>query len=263
MNLNLHAKKVFISGSTQGIGFAIAQELLKEGAEVIINGRKQDKLNHAISDLKKSVTGAIVSGIVADFGNKTEVERLLQQLPQVDILINNVGVFELKEFEEISDSDWNNIIEINLMSGIKLSRQLLPYMLKKKWGRILFISSESGVNIPGNMIHYGMTKSAMLAVANGLSKLTKGTQVTVNTILGGPTYSEGVAATVSHIAQENNLTIQQVKEMIVQETNPHSLLQRFIEPQEIAHLAAYLSSPLSVATNGACLRAEGGVLRTV
>jgi NAD(P)-dependent dehydrogenase (short-subunit alcohol dehydrogenase family) len=263
MDLQLNSKKAFISGSTQGIGFAIAQQLLAEGAEVIINGRQPDKTNQAVSKLKKLVPNSVVSGIAADFGNKNEVESLLSQLKEVDILINNVGIFELKNFEDITDKDWDRIFEINVMSSIRLSRRLLPQMLEKGWGRILFISSESGVNVPGNMIHYGMTKAAMMAVGNGLSKLTKGTEVTVNTILGGPTYSDGVAATVSQIADANNLTIEQVKDSIVQQTTPHSLLQRFIEPNEIAHLATYLSSPLSIATNGACLRADGGALKAV
>lgn len=263
MDLQLTSKKAFISGSTQGIGFAIAQQLLAEGAEVIINGRKTNKTKVAVARLRESFPDAVVSGIAADFANEKEVENLLDQLKEADILINNVGIFELKNFEDITDKDWDRIFEINVMSSIRLSRKLLPQMLEKGWGRIIFISSESGVNVPENMIHYGMTKAAMMAVGNGLSKLTKGTEVTVNTILGGPTYSDGVAATVSKIADANNLTTEQVKDSIVQQTIPHSLLQRFIKPNEIAHLATFLSSPISIATNGACLRADGGVLKAV
>ena len=189
--------------------------------------------------------------------------HLLEQLNDIDILINNVGIFELKDFDIISDEDWYHIFEVNTMSAVKLSRKIMPKMLEKNWGRILFISSESGVNIPGNMIHYGMTKASLMAISNGLSKLTKGTEVTVNTILGGPTYSDGVARTVEHFAQVQNVTVDQMKAVIVQQTNPDSLLQRFIDPKEIANLATYLSSPLSLATNGASLRADGGVLKTV
>ncbi len=263
MNLELTSKKAFISGSTQGIGFAIAQQLLEEGAEVIINGRQKEKTENAVSELQKQFPNAIISGIVADFSDKNQVDELLKQLNDIDILINNVGIFELKDFENISDEGWYNIFEINVMSAVKLSRHLLPKMLEKNWGRIIFISSESGVNIPANMIHYGMTKASMMAISNGLSKLTKGTEVTVNTILGGPTYSDGVASTVEHFAKLQNISVEQMKSAIVQQTNPDSLLQRFIEPKEIANLAVYLSSSLSIATNGASLRADGGVLKTL
>ncbi len=263
MDLKLEGKRAFISGSTQGIGFAIAQQLLAEKAEVVINGRNEEKTKTAVQKLQAEFPNAKVSGINADFGKKDEIDALLNKLTNIDILINNVGVFDLKNFEDLTDEDWYKIFEINVMSAIRLSKKLLPQMLEKKKGRIIFISSESGVNIPGNMIHYGMTKAAMTAVSNGLSKLTIGTEVTVNTILGGPTYSDGVASTIEQIAAMQNLEVEQMKSIIVQQTNPHSLLQRFIEPSEIASLAAYLSSPLSIATNGASLRADGGVLKTI
>ncbi|WJS94060.1 SDR family oxidoreductase [Flavobacterium johnsoniae] len=263
MNLKLEGKKAFISGSTQGIGFAIAQHLLAENAEVIINGRNREKTKLAVQKLLAEFPNAKISGFAADFGKKDEVEELVQKLNDIDILINNVGIFELKNFEELEDEDWYKFFEINVMSSIRLSKKLLPSMLNKKTGRIIFISSESGLNIPGNMIHYGITKAAMSAVSNGLSKLTKGTEVTVNTILGGPTYSDGVAATIEQIAAMQNLKVEQMKSLIVQQTNPDSLLQRFINPSEIASLAVYLSSPLSIATNGATLRADGGVLKTI
>jgi NAD(P)-dependent dehydrogenase (short-subunit alcohol dehydrogenase family) len=263
MNLKLEGKRAFISGSTQGIGFAIAQQLLSEKVEVIINGRNEEKINEAVFKLKTEFPTAAISGIKADFEKKEEVDRLLDKLTDIDILINNVGVFDLKNFEDIADEHWYRIFEVNVMSAVRLSKRLLPQMLEKKTGRIIFISSESGVNIPGNMIHYGMTKAAMMAVSNGLSKLTIGTEVTVNTILGGPTYSDGVASTIEQIASMQNIETEQMKNIIIQQTNPHSLLQRFINPSEIASLAAYLASPLSIATNGASIRADGGVLKTL
>lgn len=263
MDLKLKGKKAFISGSTQGIGFAIAQQLLNEGAEVVINGRQTDKTNQAKENLRKQFPNSNISAITADFSKKDEIEELLKQLSGIDILINNVGIFEVKNFEKITDEDWYNYFEINVMSSVRLSRQILPKMLDKKWGRIIFISSESGVNVPENMIHYGMTKAAMSAVANGLSKLTKGTEVTINTILGGPTYSDGVANAVEQYAEMQNLDVEQMKNAILQQSNSHILLQRFIDPAEIASLATYLSSPISLATNGASLRADSGVLKTI
>lgn len=263
MNLKLEGKRSFISGSTQGIGYAIAKQLLNEKAEVIINGRHEEKTNLAVQKLKNEFPDAVVSGIVCDFEKKEEVTALLNTLNDVDILINNVGIFEWKDFENLEDEDWYKFFEVNVMSSIRLSKKLLPQMLQKKSGRIIFISSESGVNIPGNMIHYGMTKAAMASVSNGLSKLTAGTEVTVNTIVGGPTYSDGVASAIEHIASIQNIEIEQMKNAIIQQTNPHSLLQRFINPSEIASLAVYLSSPLSIATNGSSLRADGGILKTI
>jgi NAD(P)-dependent dehydrogenase (short-subunit alcohol dehydrogenase family) len=263
MDLELKGKTAFISGATQGIGYAIARQLLKEGVAVTINGRDAAKTAAAVQQLQQEFPGEEVQGIAADFSDPISVDALLQQLPAVDILINNVGVFELKAFEATGVADWYRMFDVNVMSGVRLSQQLLPKMLEKNWGRIVFISSEAGVNIPGDMIHYGMSKAAMMAVSNGLSKLTKGTAVTVNTVLGGPTYSEGVAQTVEAIAAAQDMEVAQLKSSIVQQTNPHSLLQRFIQPSEIASLAVYLCSPLAVATNGASLRADGGVLRTV
>lgn len=260
MDLHLDSKTAFISGSTQGIGLAIARQLVKEGVSVILNGRKQQKLDLAIQSLQKEYPDGNISGIAADFSNGGEVEGLVAALPPVDILINNVGIFELKSFETITDAEWMRFFEVNVMSGVRLSRALLPKMLDKDWGRVIFISSESGINIPENMIHYGMTKTALLSISNGLAKLTKGSQVTVNTILGGPTYSDGVAEAIAQIAHAQNQDPEQLKAYISTSSNPTSLLQRFIEPEEIASLAVYLSSPLSIATNGASLRADGGVL---
>ncbi|KVV16340.1 SDR family NAD(P)-dependent oxidoreductase [Flavobacterium sp. TAB 87] len=263
MDLKLKGKRAFISGSTQGIGFAIAQQLLEEGVSVTINGRQKLKTEQAKSKLQNQFPDADISAIAADFANKEDIENLLQKLTDIDILINNVGIFEMEEFQNIQDKDWYKYFEINVMSSVRLSRKLLPSMQDNNWGRIIFISSESGVNVPENMIHYGMTKAAISAIANGLSKLTKGTEITVNTVLGGPTYSDGVATVVEQIAGAQNLEIEQMKDVIIQQSNPHILLQRFINPNEIANLVSYLSSPLSIATNGASLRADSGVLKTI
>lgn len=263
MDLKLNSKTAFISGSSQGIGFAIARQLLNEGADVVLNGREERKLYDAIAKLKQEFPHSAVSGIAADFSKAEEVHNLLNQLNDVDILVNNVGIFELKAFEEISDADWIEIFNVNVLSSIRLSRHLLPGMLERDFGRIIFISSESGVNIPADMIHYGMSKAAMLAVCNGLSKMTKGTNVTINSVLGGPTYSDGVAAVVEQLAIAQKIPVEQLKSGIIRQTNPDSLLQRFIEPAEIASLVAYLASPFSIATNGASLRADGGVLKQI
>lgn len=263
MDLQLEGKRAFISGSTQGIGFAIAQQLLQEGTSVIINGRNKEKTQKAVEVLKKQYPNNDVRAIVADFSKMDEVEKLLSELNDIDILINNVGIFGIDDFYATADEDWYNYFEINVMSGMRLSRKLLPKMIANNFGRIIFISSESGVNVPENMIHYGMTKAAMSALSNGLSKLTKGTAVTVNTILGGPTYSDGVSNTVEYIASSQQLEVETMKNVIIQQSNPHILLQRFINPSEIAHLVIYLSSPLSIATNGSSLRADSGVLKIV
>jgi len=263
MDLQLNGKRAFISGSTQGIGYSIAQLLLQENASVIINGRNEEKTKAACLLLQQQFPNAEVDYVVADFAKKEDVAKLLEELTDIDILINNVGIFGLEDFYQTTDEDWYKYFEINVMSGMRLSKKLLPEMIRKNWGRIIFISSESGVNIPGDMIHYGASKAAMSALSNGLSKLTKGTLVTVNTILGGPTYSDGVANTIGQIAEGQNMDLEQMKNAIIQHANPHILLQRFIQPEEIANLAVYLSSPLSIATNGASLRADSGVLKVV
>lgn len=263
MELKLKGKTAFISGSTQGIGFAIAKQLLQEGVSVIINGRQKSKTEQAKEQLQKQFPNGMISAISADFSKKEEVIKLLEQLTDIDILVNNIGIFEVEEFQNVTDEDWYNYFEVNVMSGVRLSRKLLPQMQNKNWGRIIFISSESGVNVPENMIHYGMTKAAMSAIANGISKLTKGTKITVNTILGGPTYSDGVSKVVEQIAEAQNLEVEQMKNAIIQQSNPQILMQRFIEPNEIASLVTYLASPLSIATNGASLRVDSGVLKTI
>jgi NAD(P)-dependent dehydrogenase (short-subunit alcohol dehydrogenase family) len=262
MDMQLANKRAFISGSTQGIGYSIAKALLREGAAVVINGRDDSRVQQAVKNLEAEVSGGSVTGIAADFADAAQVQRLLAALGGVDILVNNVGLFELKPFAEIPDEHWSRYFDVNVMSGVRLSRELLPGMMDAGWGRIIFVGSESGVNIPADMTHYGVTKAGMLALSNGLAKLTRGTGVTVNTILGGPTYSDGVANTVRGIAEAQRLSTDELKAAIMG-GNKTSLLERFIEPDEIAALAVYLSSPLSSATNGAAVRADGGVLTTM
>lgn len=259
MDLQLAGKRAFVSGSTQGIGKTIARALLGEGASVVINGRSEEKVESALQELRAQFPDAVVSGIAADFADPEQVGELVERLGEVDILVNNVGMFELTEFGEITDEHWQRYFQVNLMSGVRLSRHVLDSMRARGWGRIIFIGSESAVNVPADMVHYGVTKAGMLALSNGLAKLTRGTAVTVNTILGGPTYSTGVAETVGQISQAQGMPTDALKAAIIA-GNTTSLLQRFIEPHEIANLALYLASPVSSATNGAALRADGGVL---
>lgn len=262
MDLQLHGHTAFISGSTQGIGYAIAEGLAREGAAVVVNGRTRTGVDGAVRRLQAAVPGATVTGLAADFADPAQVDELIGTLSDVDILVNNVGLFGLAPFGDISDAQWQRYFDINVMSGVRLSRHVLDGMLRRNRGRIIFIGSESGVNVPADMVHYGVTKAAMLALSNGLAKLTRGTAVTVNTVLGGPTYSHGVAGTVRDIAQSQSIAVDDLAAAIIG-ANQTSLLERFIEPAEIAHLVLYLASPLSSATNGAALRADGGVLTSM
>lgn len=263
MDLKLKDKTVFISGSTSGIGFATAKRFLQEDATVIINGRTKESVTTAINELKLLVENSKVSGIAADFSKVEDVNRLLEELPEVDILINNAGIFEPKSFVEIPDEDWFKFFEINVMSGIRLSRHYFPKMLKKNWGRIIFISSESAVFIPNEMIHYGMTKTAQLAVSRGLAELTKNTNVTVNSILPGPTKSKGVGSFLEDLSKANNTTINDVEVDFFKNMRPTSLLQRFASVEEIADTTVYFCSPLASATNGASIRVEGGLIKSI
>jgi NAD(P)-dependent dehydrogenase (short-subunit alcohol dehydrogenase family) len=262
MDLGLAGKTAFVSGSTQGIGYAIAKALLGEGVAVVVNGRSEDRVRRAVESLEVEVPGAVVSGLAADFEDAEQVNTLLESLGDIDILVNNVGLFEVAAFGDVTDRLWERYFEVNVMSGVRLSRHLLPRMTAKGWGRIIFIGSESGVNIPADMVHYGATKAAMLALSNGLAKLTRGTAVTVNSILGGPTFSDGVAEAVKQIATAQSMDADALKAAIIG-GNRTTLLERFIEPSEIANLVLFVASPLSSATNGAALRADGGVLTAV
>lgn len=261
MDTGLTDKTAFVSGSTQGIGYAIARALAAEGARVIMNGRDPGRLGLAVRRLQEEEPGAHVSGLAADFADPSQVSELLAALGDVDVLVNNVGVFEVKDFAGITDDAWQTFFDINVMSGVRLSRQVLPRMLARGSGRIVFIASESGVDVPADMMHYGATKAAMLALSSGLAKLTRGTGVTVNSVLGGPTYSDGVAQAVAEIAAMQEVDVEILKSAIV--ASRPGLLERFIGPSEIANLVVYLASPLSSATNGAAVRADGGVLTTV
>lgn len=263
MDLKLSGKKALISGSTAGIGYAIAERFLAEGATVVINGRTQESVNKAIADLKSSFPNGRISGVAADFSKVEDINRLLTEISEVDILINNAGIFEPKAFTEIPDEDWFRLFEINVMSGIRLSRFYFPKMIQKNWGRIIFISSESGVFIPDEMIHYGMTKTAQLAVSRGLAELTKGSAVTVNSILPGPTWSKGVGQFIEDLAKSDNKTAQEVEKDFFKNMRPTSLIQRFATVQEVADTVVYYSSPLASATNGAAIRVEGGLVKSI
>lgn len=263
MDLKLTDKKALITGSTAGIGFATARLMLQEGAEVVINGRSRERVDKAVAQLKELVPGAKVSGIAADFSRVNEIDALLAQLPEVDILINNVSIFEPKPFMEIPDEDWFRFYEINVMSGVRLSRHYVKSMLAKNWGRIIFISSESAINIPEEMVQYGMTKTAQLAISRGLAEYTKGTGVTVNSVLPGPTMSEGVGGFMQDLANAQGTSVEEIEKNFFKDARPSSLLQRFTAVDEIANMIVYVSSPLSSATNGAALRADGGVLKTI
>ena len=260
MDLQLKNKRAFISGSTKGIGKAIAKTLAQEGAIVVINGRSEDSISKARNEILEEVPDAQVSGIACDFSKAEEVTALLEALGTVDILINNVGIFKEVDFLDTTDELWQEFYNINVMSGVTLSRALLPAMLEKDWGRIIFISSESGLNIPVEMVHYGMTKTAQLAISRGLAEVTKGTQVTVNSVLPGPTFSEGVREMTD---ADNGKDRAAIEEEFFDKARPTSLIQRFAEPQEVANMVAYVASPRSSATNGASLRVDGGVVKTI
>ncbi|WLB13395.1 SDR family oxidoreductase [Bradyrhizobium elkanii] len=263
MKIDLSGKTALVTGSTAGIGNAIAKGLAETGAEVVVNGRGQAKVDAAVAAIGKAVPGAKVRGIAADVSTAAGCKALLAALPDVDILVNNAGIFEPKPFFDIPDEDWSRFYEVNVMSGVRLSRGYMQGMLKRNWGRIVFISSESGLNIPTEMIHYGMTKTAQLAIARGLAELTKGTAVTVNSVLPGPTMSEGVETFVKDLAKQNGQSVEEAASNFVKQHRPTSLLQRFASTEEIANLVVYACSKQASATNGAALRAEGGIVNTI
>lgn len=263
MDLKLTGKSALVTGSTAGIGFAVAQTLAQEGVLTFVNGRSSARVAEAVAKIQQATPAAQVSGIVADLGTEVGAEELFQQLPQIDILINNLGTYEPKAFFDITDADWLKIFEVNVLSGVRLSRHYLPKMLQQNWGRIIFISSESGVQIPVEMIHYGTTKTAQLAISRGLAEMTAGTGVTVNSVLPGPTRSEGVEEFINKIAQERGVSTQEVETEFFQNLRPTSLIKRFATTEEVATTVVYLASPLASATNGAAVRVDGGVVRSI
>ena len=261
MDLQLRDKRALVTGSTAGIGLAIAEALAAEGATVFVNGRTQGRVDAAVKEIRTKSAKADVRGIAADLGTEEGCRHLAGLLPAVDVLVNNLGIFEPKPFEGIPDADWMRFFEVNVMSGVRLSRVYLPKMLAANWGRIVFISSESGVNIPKEMIHYGMTKTAQIAVARGLAETTRGTAVTVNSVLAGPTRSEGVETFIQQMSKSMGSDVVGVEKEFFNSVRPTSLLRRFETPEEIGNVVAFLSSPKASSINGSAVRAEGGIVQ--
>jgi NAD(P)-dependent dehydrogenase (short-subunit alcohol dehydrogenase family) len=263
MDLGLQGKRALVTGSTAGIGWATARALAAEGAHVVVNGRTPQRVEDAVAKLRGELPGAQVEGIVADLGSAEGCAQLTAQLPDVDVLVNNLGIFEPKAFEQIPDEDWLRFFEVNVLSGVRLSRHYVAGMRARNWGRIVFVSSESGLNIPTEMIHYGMTKTAQLAVARGLAETLARTGVTVNSVLPGPTASEGVGEFVARMAAERGVDAATMEREFFATARPSSVLQRFATPDEVASLIAYVCSARASATTGAALRVDGGLVRTI
>jgi NAD(P)-dependent dehydrogenase (short-subunit alcohol dehydrogenase family) len=261
MDLQLKGKKVLVTGSTAGIGFATARALADESASVIVNGRGQARVDAAMKEIRKLHPHADVTGVASDVSNAAGCKKIVQAVEAVDILVNNMGIFEPKPFEKITDEDWMHFFEANVMSGVRLSRHFLSGMRQKNWGRILFVSSESAVQIPAEMIHYGMTKTAQVAVARGIAETVAGTGITVNSVLAGPTRSEGVETFISRMGASSDAAAFEAE--FFKTIRPSSLLKRFATIDEVASMIAYLSSPLASATNGSAVRVDGGVVRAI
>lgn len=262
MKIDLKGKLAIVTGSSAGIGLATSKMLLENGATVILNGRNAEKLEKIRSALTPEHQ-KFARMIPADLGSVSGIQELIRQVPSCDILINNLGIYQPKPFDEITDEEWDFHWEVNVMSGVRLSRHYLKGMLQKNWGRILFISSESALQIPSEMIHYGVTKTSQIALARGIAELTVGTKVTSNSILVGPTYTEGVGDFIEKMAKQSNHTIEEAEKKFFTDIRPTSLLKRFIRPDEVANFVTYLSSEESSGTNGAALRVDGGVIKSI
>jgi NAD(P)-dependent dehydrogenase (short-subunit alcohol dehydrogenase family) len=263
MDLGLKGKTAVVSGSTAGIGLGIAVALAREGANVVVNGRTSARVESALQKIRSLVQTTNVSGVAADLGTKEGVASFIKHVPQTDVLVNNLGIFEVKPFLEIPDEDWQRFFEVNVLSGVRLTRHYLPAMLKKNWGRVIFISSESGQQIPAEMVHYGMTKTAQIAIARGVAESIAGSGVTVNSVLVGPTASEGAGEFVDSFAKEKGITKAEVEKEFFQNIRPSSLLKRFETTEEVAAVVAFLAGNQSITINGAAVRADGGVVRSI
>ena len=261
MDMQLEGRLALVTGSTAGIGHAIAVALAREGARVIVNGRTQTSVDSGVAAVR-SETGSDALGFAGDLSDADSAEALVREQSNIEILVNNLGIFEPKPFEEISDADWMRFFHVNVMSGVRLARLCLPAMKRANWGRIIFISSESGVQIPSEMIHYGMTKTAQLAVSRGLAEAVGGTGITVNSILPGPTRSRGVGEFVDALAREEGKSFSEFEKDFFEKVRPTSLIKRFASPEEVASLVVYVASPLASATTGAALRVDGGVVKS-
>jgi NAD(P)-dependent dehydrogenase (short-subunit alcohol dehydrogenase family) len=263
VQIKLDDKTAVITGSSAGIGLAIAIGLAQAGAHVVVNGRNADRVRDAVAKVRAAAPGARVDGVAADVATAAGCDTLIAAFPKADILVNNTGIYEPKSFFEVDDADWSRFFDTNIMSGIRLSRHYLAGMLAANRGRVVFISSESAVQIPKEMIHYGVTKTAQLAISRGLAELTTGTNVTVNAVLPGPTHSDGADVFVRAIAAQTGSTPEAVAESFVRDLRPTSLLQRFARVEEVANMVVYVCSKQASATNGAALRVDGGVVQSI
>lgn len=263
MDLHLHGRRALVTGSSAGIGWAIARELAAEGASVVVHGRGLEHLTRAVERIHALVPGAEVDAVQAELSDAAGCQALIEAAEDVDILVNNLGIFDPRPFEAIGDDEWSRFFQVNVMSGVRLARHHLPRMQQRGWGRVVFISSESGICPPAEMVHYGMTKSAQLSISRALAETCTGTGVTVNAVLPGPTRTEGALEFFGKLARESGRTLEQAERDFFAQARPTSILKRFVEPAEVAATVAFVCSPRAAATNGAALRADGGVVRSL